>query len=146
MRIYLDMCSIQRPMDDHAQLRVRLEAEAVLGILALCEAGEAELLDSDALRFEAERNPYPIRRSFVEEALARASQVVSITALIQQRARGYIQAGMKPLDALHLASAVEGGAAYFCTCDDKLLRRAKAADTGTTRPVSPLELIEEIER
>jgi predicted nucleic acid-binding protein len=146
MRIYLDMCSIQRPMDDHAQERVRLEAEAVLGILVLCEAGEAELLDSDALRFEAERNPYPIRRSFVEEALARASQVVSITALIQQRARGYIQVGMKPLDALHLASAVEGGAAYFCTCDDKLLRRAKAADTGPTRPVSPLELIEEIER
>jgi len=61
MRIYLDMCSIQRPMDDHAQLRVRLEAEAVLGILALCDAGEAELLDSDALRFEAERNPYRIR-------------------------------------------------------------------------------------
>jgi len=53
---------------------------------------------------------------------------------------------MKPLDALHLASAVEGGAAYFCTCDDKLLRRAKAADTGVTRPLSPLELIEEIER
>jgi hypothetical protein len=56
MRIYLDMCSIQRPMDDHAQPRVRLEAEAVLKILALCDSGEAELLDSDALRFEAERN------------------------------------------------------------------------------------------
>jgi predicted nucleic acid-binding protein len=146
MRIYLDMCSIQRPMDDHAQLRVRLEAEAVLGILGLCEAGEADLLDSDALRFEAERNPYPIRRSFAEEALGHAAHIVSAMALIQQRARGYIQSGMKPLDALHLASAVEGGAAYFCTCDDKLLRRAKAADTGPTRPLSPLELIEEIDR
>jgi predicted nucleic acid-binding protein len=146
MRIYLDMCSIQRPMDDHAQDRVRLEAEAVLGILALCDAGEAELLDSDALQFEAERNPYPIRRSFVEEARARAPHFVSVTALIQQRARGYIEIGMKPLDALHLASAVEVGAAYFCTCDDRLLRRAKAADTGATRPVSPLELIEEIGR
>ena len=146
MLIYLDMCSIQRPMDDHAQERVRLEAEAVLGILVRCDAGEAELLDSDALRFEAERNPYPIRRTFVEEALARASQFVGVTALIQQRARGYIEIGMKPLDALHLASAVEARAAYFCTCDDRLLRRAKAADTGPTRPVSPLELIEEIER
>src|ERR1051325_10353973 len=145
MRIYLDMCSIQRPMDDHAQERVRLEAEAVLGILVLCDAGEVELLDSDALRFEARRNPYPIRRSFVEEALARAPHLVRTTVLIQQRAQGYIQDGIKPLDALHLASAVEGGAAYFCTCDDRLLRRAKVVDTGATRPVSPLELIEEIE-
>jgi hypothetical protein len=38
MRIYLDLCSIQRPMDDHAQDRIRLEAEAVLGILVLCDA------------------------------------------------------------------------------------------------------------
>jgi predicted nucleic acid-binding protein len=146
MRIYLDMCSIQRPMDDHAQLRIRLEAEAVLGILALCEAGEAELLDSEALRLETERNPYPIRRSFAEEALASATDFIIATGVIEQRAAGYIQAGIKPLDALHLASAVESGAAYFCTCDDRLLRRAKAAETAATRPVSPLELIEEIER
>jgi len=146
MRIYLDMCRVQRPMDDHSQPRVRLEAEAVLGILELCENGDAELLDSDMLRFEMERNPHTIRRSFVEEALAGAAEFVSATGLIEQRARGYIQGGMKPLDALHLASAVEGGAAYFCTCDDKLLRRARKVFTGGTRPVSPLELIEEIER
>jgi hypothetical protein len=111
MRIYLDMCSIQRPMDDHSQLRVQLEAEAVLGTLALCEKGEAELIDSDALRFEMERNPHPIRRSFVEEALAGAAEFVSTTGLIEQ-----------------------------------LLRRAREVSTGDTRPVSPLELIEEIEQ
>jgi len=71
MRIYLDMCSIQRPMDDHVQLRVRLEAEAVLKILALCEAGEAELLDSEALRLETEGNPHPIRRSSITPDTAR---------------------------------------------------------------------------
>ncbi|MFL5540772.1 MAG: nucleic acid-binding protein [Longimicrobiaceae bacterium] len=144
MRIYLDMCSIQRPMDDYSQPRVLREAEAVLEILARCEQGEVDLLDSDALRFEMERNPHPVRRGFVEEALTGAAEFVSVTGLIEQRARGYIQGGMKPLDALHLASAVEGGAAYFCTCDDKLLRRARKADTGATRPVSPLELSEEI--
>lgn len=145
MRIYLDMCSIQRPMDDHGQPRVRAEAEAVRGILAWCNAGEADLLSSDALRFETERNPHPVRRSFAEEALASAIHV-STSALIEQRARSYIQAGVKPLDALHLASAVESGASYFCTCDAKLLRRAREVETAATRPVSPLELIEEIER
>ena len=39
MLLYLDMCSLQRPLDDKTQLRIALEAEAVLGILALCQAG-----------------------------------------------------------------------------------------------------------
>jgi len=69
-------------MDDHSQPRVQLEAEAVLGILALCESGEADLLDSDALRFETERNPHPIRRSFAEEALAGATERVPATGLL----------------------------------------------------------------
>lgn len=146
MRIYLDMCSLQRPLDDRAQLRIQVEAEAVLGLLALCESGEAELLSSDALRFETERNPYPIRRSFAEEALSAAKHFVAATPAVDKRARRYIESGIKPLDALHLASAVEAGADYFCTCDDKFLRRAKATETEGTRAVSPLELIEEIER
>jgi predicted nucleic acid-binding protein len=144
MRIYLDMCSIQRPMDDRNQLRIRLEAEAVLGVVALCEAGKAELLTSNALRFETERNPNPVRRSYAEEVLLKAADFVEAASAVEQRARAYEASGIKPLDALHLASAVEGGANYFCTCDDRLLKRARSVDTGTTRPVSPLELIEEI--
>jgi hypothetical protein len=42
MKIYLDICSVQRPLDDKAQLRILVEAEAILGILALCESGQAE--------------------------------------------------------------------------------------------------------
>jgi predicted nucleic acid-binding protein len=52
--------------------------------------------------------------------------------------------GMKPLDALHLASAVIAKADYFCTCDDRFLKRAKEASTGQTKVVSPLELITEV--
>ena len=39
MLVYLDMCSIQRPLDDKTQLRILVECEAVLGIIALCESG-----------------------------------------------------------------------------------------------------------
>jgi predicted nucleic acid-binding protein len=31
--------------------------------------------------------------------------------------------GIKPLDALHLASAESGKADYFCTCDDKIIKK-----------------------
>jgi hypothetical protein len=48
-----DLCTIQRPLDDQKQLRVRLEAEAILGFIGACEAGQAEMLSSDALQYEA---------------------------------------------------------------------------------------------
>jgi hypothetical protein len=35
MRIYFDSCSIQRPFDDKSQIRIRIETEAILSIIAL---------------------------------------------------------------------------------------------------------------
>jgi len=64
MKAYLDMCAIQRPLDTPSQVRLVLEAEAVLGLLSLCQAGVLELVLSDALVFENEQNPSPIRREY----------------------------------------------------------------------------------
>ncbi len=62
--IHLDMCCINRPLDDKTQVRILVEGEAVLGIIALCESGQAELLSSDALEYELGRNPNPVRRTY----------------------------------------------------------------------------------
>jgi hypothetical protein len=40
MKIHLDTCSIQRPLDNKTQVRIILEAEAILGIIGLCDASE----------------------------------------------------------------------------------------------------------
>ncbi|NUQ39619.1 MAG: hypothetical protein HUU23_17905 [Caldilineales bacterium] len=48
------------------------------------------------------------------------------------------------MDALHVATAEAAGVEYFCTCDDRLLRRAKANTSISIRVVNPLELAEEI--
>jgi len=45
--IYLDTCSIQRPLDNKVQPRIFMEAEAILTVLSLVEGGELELLSSD---------------------------------------------------------------------------------------------------
>jgi predicted nucleic acid-binding protein len=145
-RVYLDMCTIQRPADDPGQLRVHLEAQAVLGIVTLVEQGKLELVWSDALVIEHEPNPHPERRRVTERTLSLASSVIPLTPAVHARAAGYRGGGMKAMDAVHLASAVDAGVEFFCTCDDRLLRRARMADTGLTRPVSPLELIQEVER
>jgi predicted nucleic acid-binding protein len=144
MQVYLDMCSIQRPLDTKSQVRVAVEAEAVLGILDLIEVGLVQLVASDALFFEAERNPQPVRRRYTLDVLAKAKVFVRTDAAVEKRARSLLAEGIKPLDALHLASAEAAKADFMCTCDDRFLKRAKALRPDVTKAVSPLELIMEI--
>lgn len=146
MRIYLDICSIQRPLDDQSQLRIRTETEAILGILDLCEAGTITLLSSAAHLIETEQNPYPDRREHALHVLSLAAQYVTTSARVAERARTYVAAGLGDLDALHLALAVEGEATYFCTTDDQLLRRGQQAETRETLVVSPLELVTQLDQ
>jgi predicted nucleic acid-binding protein len=144
MLIYLDMCSIHRPLDDRTQLRILVESEAVLGIVALCASGQCALVSSDALEYEAGRNPHPDRLAYALDVLRHAQRFVRVSPEVERRARAYHEAGLKPLDALHLSCAVEAGADYFCTCDDRLLKRARAVHNGPPKVLSPLELIGEL--
>ena len=146
MKVYLDMCSIQRPLDSQDDVRVATEAQAVLGVLRLCESGQVTLVGSDALLFELEKNPHPIRKDYAAVVLSNAAAFAVTDQRVETRARQFELTGMKPLDALHLASAVEAEADFFCTCDDRLLKRARAVETGRTRVVSPLELVAEVSR
>ncbi len=146
MKVYLDTCSIQRPLDDQTQIRIRLEAEAVLGVIALIEQGSLELVSSEASLFETRRTADMTRREFALEILAKAAHFVQVDNDVQSRAKDLNAKGMMALDALHLASAESAGADYFCTCDDKLLKKAKRLCATGLKAVSPIELLEEIEK
>jgi predicted nucleic acid-binding protein len=138
------MCSIHRPLDDKTQLRIQVESEAVLAVIALCESGPYELVSSDALEYEAGRNQRADRKAYARDVLSHARRFVELSPEVEERARAYNEAGLKPLDALHLSCAVEAGAEYLCTCDDGFLKRAKAVHSGPPKVVNPLELIREI--
>jgi predicted nucleic acid-binding protein len=142
MKIYFDNCSLQRPLDSKLQMRVAVEAEAVLGLLALCETEQAELVASEALTFEVAQNLNPARMGYASEVLAMATVYVHVTDQLESRAHELVERGIRPLDALHLASAEEAHADYLCTCDDGFLRRAKSMTDLQTEVVSPLELLE----
>lgn len=144
MKIYLDNCALQRPLDDKSHTRIRLEAEAVLSIFEECKSGEIELVSSETLEFEIEKNPLGIRRTYAESTLELATTIVAVNNDIEHRANEFVNLGIKPLDALHLASAEEAKADYFCTCDDRFLRRAKTIDGLKIVVVTPLELVEEL--
>jgi predicted nucleic acid-binding protein len=146
MKIYLDLCAIQRPLDTPDQIRIVLESEAVLGIITLCDRGQVELLSSEALLYEGEQSLLSIRKEHTLAVLAKAKDVVIVTEKEKLRAKNLMTFGIKPLDALHLALAESGNADYFCTCDDKLLRNSKQVTDLLVKVVNPVDLVQEIEK
>ncbi len=145
MRIYLDCCSLQRPFDDKSQPRIAVEAEAVLVILALCESDCLKLISSDALLFEIGRIPEQDRKDDALAILKIAEETIELTIEIEALAGKLGASGLKPLDALHLAFASASKVDYFCTCDDKFLRKAKSLEGLKIKVVSPTELVMEVD-
>ncbi|MDQ3254162.1 MAG: PIN domain-containing protein [Acidobacteriota bacterium] len=145
LKIYLDTCSLQRPFDSKEQVRNALEAEAVLFLISLHDTESINLVSSEALLFENQRVADPARQEFALAVLRQAKIFVQATNAVQSRARNMIASGVMPLDALHLASAQEAQADYFCTCDDKLLKKAKPLCEPSMRVLSPVQLLQEIE-
>ncbi|MBI5915667.1 MAG: PIN domain-containing protein [Bacteroidetes bacterium] len=141
MKVYLDSCSLQRPFDDQKQVRVATETEAILGILSLWESGGLEIVGSEALEYEATLIASLDRKAYINSLFERIEVWVNITTDVEKRARSLTENGIKPLDALHLACAEVSKADYFCTCDDKFLKKAKQLAVPTIEVVSPLELV-----
>lgn len=146
MKIYLDLCAIQRPLDTTNQIRIILESEAVLGIIAFCDIGLVELLSSEALVYEGEQSSLPVRKEHTSAVLAKAKNVLTVTEKEKTRAAEIMILGIKPLDALHIALAESGNADYFCTCDDKLLQNANKVKNLAVKVVNPIDVVQEIEK
>ena len=145
MRVYLDCCSLQRPFDDRSQPRIAVEAEAVLVILALCESHHVRLISSESLLFEIGRIPDQTRKEDALTILELAKENIELTTEIEALARKLLASGLNPLDALHLASASTAKADYFCTCDDKFLKKARILKGLNTKVASPTELVMELD-
>lgn len=122
------------------------DAKIPVGLLALCEAGQIELVSSEALIYEAEQNPLPMRQEHALAILAKAQSTVPTSENVKARAKEFLAQGIHPLDALHLASAEQSQADYFCTCDDQLLRTSGRLLNLQVKVLSPVELIQEIEK
>jgi predicted nucleic acid-binding protein len=140
----MDVCCLQRPLDDRSQLRIDIEAEAVLAVLRMVATGMIELLSSEVVQFEMDRMPDPERKSRVADILKLAGDVIELNDEIEAHAETLVKAGIKPADALHVATASAASADYFCTCDARLIKKGKKLTGLTTKVVSPLELLMEV--
>jgi predicted nucleic acid-binding protein len=124
-KIYLDVCCLNRTLDNLEQSRIRLEAEAVTEIIQNCEDGKWILMNSDVIEFEVSQHPDSSKQEQVNSILSVASIYIQSSENIELRAEELMKLNFKFQDALHLAFAEVGEADIFLTTDDRLLRKAK---------------------
>lgn len=124
MRIYLDVCCLNRPFDDHTQDRVRLESEAVLTIFNRGQTEGWTLLRGEVVDLEISKIPDDERRQRVDLLASVLEPSIIIDEKVTERAMELSALGFMPFDALHIACAEQGGSDTFLTTDDSLLRKA----------------------
>jgi hypothetical protein len=142
--VYLDACCLNRPFDDQAQDRIRLESEAVLLILGHIHGGDWRWISSEVLSFEIGRNPDAERRRRVQVLIASATASVFVDERVEHRGTELEGLGFGALDALHLACAEHAEVDVFLTTDDGLLRQARRHRDGVrVRVENPLTWLNE---
>ena len=125
-KIYLDVCCLNRTLDDLEQFRIRIEAEAVTEIIQKGEDGEYVLMNSDIIEFELDQHSDSFKQEQVRSILKLVATIyVQSTEIINLRAEELMKLSFKYHDALHLAFAEAGDADVFLKTDDRLLRKAK---------------------
>jgi len=129
-RVYLDMCALNRPLDDQNQMRIRLEADAVSLILSHVRTQTICLLVSPVHRNETAASPDMAKRTHMQLLLAEiGTEMVADVSQARRRAEHLYQFGLGPADAAHVAFAELGGC-DFVTVDDRLLRQLSRVGPG----------------
>jgi predicted nucleic acid-binding protein len=144
MKIYLDVCCLNRPFDDQTQDRIRLETEAVILVLEHVEEGDWELVGSDVMRFEIGQIKDSTRRRRVETLFYTVKRNIRLDESIVSRARELERLGISGFDSLHLACAEKAGADILLTTDDRLIRlAARSAKVIGVSVRNPVEWLRE---
>jgi predicted nucleic acid-binding protein len=142
MKIYLDNCCFNRPFDDQSQLRILLESEAKLSVQENIRSGKFELVWSYILDYENSKNPFRERREQIIKWQAYSSIDIEESENIINMATMIMKYGIKQLDSLHLACALEANTDYFLTTDDGIIK--KALQVKGMYIMDPIEFIKEI--
>jgi len=144
MKIYLDTNVYNRPYDDQTQVRIRLETIAIFAILQLIKSKELSLVWSFLLTYENSLNPSEDIKMEIEKLSSLASENVDSSEDIRKKAKDYELIGIKPRDAIHISCALNSGADYFVTCDDKILRKTDKLGLNLLI-LNPIDFIKEVE-
>lgn len=138
--MYLDVCCLNRPTDDLSIDRNRLEAEAVLAIVAHASEGDWDIATSTAVEYEVQQCTDPLRQRVATKLASVARVSVAIVQAHYNRAAELARLGFGQLDALHIASAESANCDVMLSTDDRLLKKAgRNAKAMKVRVENPLQ-------
>ncbi len=143
MRIYLDVCGLCRPFDNHDVVRIRLESEAILAIIKRCSL-DWELITSTAILYEIGSISDSAKKSRATQLTGCAREMIRVDTDLLLRAEEIGETGITGMDAIHLACAEKAGA-VFLTTDDDVIRIMKAHSQDiSVRVDNPLHWLTEV--
>ena len=112
--------------------------------LSLAGSEGVELIWSYILEIENSHNPHDERRVAIQKWKNLSTIKIVENSKILANASQLLEFGIKPKDALHVASAVEGKADCFLTTDDKLL--SGIYRSNIIEVLNPVDYIKVIEK
>lgn len=129
MKLYLDVCCLNRPFDNQDQDRIHLESEAVITILKNLENREWIWVSSSVVAFEVNQIPNSDRKQRIIRLCDKATMIVKLNEEIYLSSEQIKEFGFKSYDALHLACAKYAMVDIFLSTDDKLIKKAHKNQT-----------------
>ena len=123
VKIYLDVCCLNRPYDDQTQKRIQFESSAKLMIQSFIIKGLIDFSWSYVLEFENAKNPFSEIRDTILAFKHYCTEIIAPTQKIEDTAVKLQSEGFKTYDSLHIACALFAGCDYFLTVDDRVLNK-----------------------
>ena len=139
MNVYLDNCCFNRPFDDQSSITIRLETEAKLNIQEKIKSKDISLVWSYILDFENSANPLEERKIEIQKWKGLSSSFTNETSEILSEMNRLTTIGLKPIDALHVASAIELNCDQFITVDKGILKKSHQISKITV--INPVNFI-----
>lgn len=143
-KIYFDACCYNRPFDNLAQEKIRLETEAILLILNSVEQNQYKLFKSPALDFEiGKMKDFSKKAQVLSFYNSSCSLGLIYVDEINDRANILGQFNIKYMDALHIAFCEYYKIDYLLTTDKILLNAVNRSDV-TIKVFNPITFIMEV--
>ena len=140
-KVYLDNCSYNRPFDNQAQMKVRLETETKLYIQSGIREKKYSLAWSYMLDYENSVNPYEEKRNAIAPWKEIANTYCPSSNEILSAGREIMEYGISAKDALHIACAIKSECEYFITTDNRLTNKVLA----NIKVMNPIDFVLEME-
>lgn len=146
MRVYMDVCCLNRPFDDQSQHKIHLETEAIKIIFDKIELQKWKIISSEVIDLEVSKIPELFRKRQVELLASVYQDKIRINDEIIEKAKTLQLLGIKAFDALHISCASYAKVDVFITTDEELIQKYESQkDKFQIRITNPLEWIYEVE-